>query len=103
MLEEYDAIDQRADTAPPEGEPDLVMALMGQMVNNAHSTWHQISDNQEAEIKRLRAQIVLITEGIEEALTGPYAPSERVLRRALYPYTDEVDRAVEEGLGDYRH
>lgn len=41
---------------PPfeEAEPDLVMQIMGQMVNNAHDSWSTLNDAKDRDIEKLR-------------------------------------------------
>lgn len=90
---------------PPfeEAEPDLVMQIMGQMVNNAHDSWSTLNDAKDRDIEKLRAELNLVRDQMNYLLEQPYAPAERFIVKALYPSPKQIDDAIKSGMGDFRY
>lgn len=92
-----------ADFDKARREDDLIVNLMGTLVNNAHETGQTLLDLKEREITRLRAELNIIRNRVLTATDGPYAPSTVYLREVLFPSDDAIKRGVENGMGEWNY
>lgn len=80
--------------------PGLLVAIMAQQTNNAHSSWSALAESYQRSWALERARVVLMTEKLSKQLKGPYMPNPIHLLDALYPDAEEVRLLAEEILAD---
>lgn len=82
----------------PEEQPfsPVVAAVLTQMFTDSANVTNTLLDNYRREIRELRAELAAVRTGVGELLSGPYAPSESAIQRAVYfPPNELVQQFIE--------
>jgi len=82
-------------TEPPNR--DLLHDIAFQMLNDSQATSAALAESLWHSLDHANATLDLIRERIDDLLLRPYAPSESVIRAAMYP----DPRAVKERAKEY--
>lgn len=77
----------------PEGfiVTPFVAALMEKSATETAWATNQVLDAAEREAKRAQATLDLVRERISKLIKGPWMPTTDALRKALWPFDEEID------------
>jgi hypothetical protein len=76
----------------------LVARLIGSNAEALNATADRIMKVKDRRYALAAAKLQLITERIEELVSGDYMPTSDALRRALYPHPAEINQLADEIL-----
>lgn len=84
---------------------DLVanFAIVGALLNDAHTTGQTLIELKDKEIVQLRAELNLIRDRVSMLCDQPYAPSTSRLLEMIHPSYDSVTAAITRGLGEWNY
>jgi hypothetical protein len=81
-------------TKQDSGTLALVITLMQRNAHDAEHISNQLIPAYQADIERLSATIALIREGINNAYSKPYAPSQQTIINCLWPFEDDIENYI---------